>query len=49
MDSADQHDGESWESVHICPRCGHIINLSELDLRAVTTGIEGPPSSCSLT
>ena len=44
VDSADQHDGESWESVHIGPRCGHIINLAELDLTAITTGIVACPN-----
>jgi hypothetical protein len=30
---------QQWESVHVCPRYGHVINLEELDLRAITTGI----------
>jgi hypothetical protein len=37
-------DGQSWESVHVCPNCGHVINLAELDLRAITTGIAICPS-----
>ena len=28
-----------WESVHICPRCGHALNLEDIDLRTITTGI----------
>ena len=32
-----------WESVHICTRCGHAINLEEIDLRTITTGIVGCP------
>jgi predicted RNA-binding Zn-ribbon protein involved in translation (DUF1610 family) len=32
-------DDANWESVHICPRCGHILNLDQIDLRAITTGI----------
>lgn len=28
-----------WESVHICPRCGHILRLEDVDLRTITTGI----------
>src|SRR5260370_30219276 len=32
-----------WESVHICPNCGHVINLAEIDLKAVTTGIASCP------
>jgi transcription elongation factor Elf1 len=39
LDSAGTSDGQSWESVHVCPNCGHIVNLAELDLRAITTGI----------
>lgn len=31
--------GVSWESVHVCPSCGYVINLADLDLRAITTGI----------
>jgi len=28
-----------WESVHLCPRCRHILNLEEINLRTITTGI----------
>jgi len=35
----DPNPAESWESVHVCPNCVHVINLAELDLRAITTGI----------
>lgn len=35
---------ESWESVHVCPICGHVINLAEFDMRAITTGIANCPS-----
>jgi hypothetical protein len=38
-------DRRHWESVHVCPRCGHVINLAELDLRAITTGIVTCPSN----
>ena len=31
------------ESVHVCPRCGHILNLDQIDLRAITTGIVACP------
>ncbi len=27
------------ESVHICPRCGHILNLDQIDLKTITSGI----------
>jgi predicted RNA-binding Zn-ribbon protein involved in translation (DUF1610 family) len=42
--SARNGEGQSWESVHVCPNCGHVINLAELDLRAITTGIVTCPS-----
>jgi predicted RNA-binding Zn-ribbon protein involved in translation (DUF1610 family) len=32
-----------WESVHICPMCAFVINLSQIDLRTVTTGIVDCP------
>jgi predicted nucleic acid-binding Zn-ribbon protein len=28
-----------WQSAHICPSCSYVIDLSELDLIAITTGI----------
>ena len=37
-------ENSAWESVHVCPNCGHVINLAELDLRAITTGIVTCPS-----
>ena len=41
MDSPHDNPNEiaQWESVHICPRYGHILNLEEIDLRTITTGI----------
>ena len=42
--SANKEDGPSWESVHVCANCGHVINLAELDLRAITIGIVSCPS-----
>ncbi len=39
MSGADQTPAQSWESAHVCPNCGHVINLTELDLTAITTGI----------
>jgi ssDNA-binding Zn-finger/Zn-ribbon topoisomerase 1 len=32
-----------WESVHLCPKCGHALNLEEADLETVTTGIATCP------
>jgi hypothetical protein len=43
-DAPTREYGQSWESVHVCPNCGFIINLAELDLQAVTTGIVTCPS-----
>ena len=37
--ASDSRERRHWESVHVCRNCGHIINLAELDLRAITTGI----------
>jgi hypothetical protein len=34
--AGDENAVQSWESVHVCPSCGHIVNLAELDLRAIT-------------
>ena len=28
-----RENGPSWESVHVCPNCGHVINLAELDMK----------------
>jgi transcription elongation factor Elf1 len=39
-----RENGQSWESGHVCPNCGHIINLAELDMKAITTGIVTCPS-----
>ena len=33
-----------WESVHICPRCGHILSLEAIDLRTITTGLVECPN-----
>jgi len=40
----DSQNVQAWESVHVCPNCGHIINLSELDMKAITTGIVTCPN-----
>ena len=33
----------SWESVHMCPECEHVINLEKIDLRVIATGIIACP------
>lgn len=35
--------GKRWESVHRCPQCSHVVNLEEIDLRAIATGIIACP------
>jgi predicted RNA-binding Zn-ribbon protein involved in translation (DUF1610 family) len=42
--ASDDREWQHWESVHVCPNCGNVINLAELDLRAITTGIVTCPS-----
>jgi len=41
----ETNDGphENWESVHVCPNCEFEINLADIDLRAITTGIVSCP------
>jgi hypothetical protein len=36
-------DSKHWESVHICPKCGYKLNLSDIDLKGITTGIVSCP------
>jgi hypothetical protein len=38
-ESSDPKPSNVWQSAHVCPNCGNVIDLSELDLVAVTTGI----------
>lgn len=39
----DPSEKKHWESVHICPKCEHVINLAEIDLKTITTGIVSCP------
>jgi ribosomal protein L37AE/L43A len=32
-----------WESSHVCPKCDSAINLAEIDLLAISTGIVSCP------
>lgn len=32
-----------WQSATICPKCGHVLDLEELDLLAITTGMATCP------
>lgn len=34
---------KQWESAHTCPRCGNVINLEEINLRTIATGIIACP------
>ena len=38
-ESFNSTGNKRWESVHICPKCGFVLNLCDIDLRTVTTGI----------
>jgi DNA-directed RNA polymerase subunit RPC12/RpoP len=40
----DRSQKEHWESAHVCLRCERIINLAEIDLMTVTTGIVACPN-----
>jgi len=31
-------DKKHWESVHVCPKCEHILNLAQINLKTITTG-----------
>ena len=33
-----------WESAHVCPKCTHILNLAEIDLKTITTGVVSCPN-----
>ena len=35
---------KQWDSVHRCPECGHMLNLRDIDLMGVTTGIVDCPN-----
>lgn len=34
-----EDNGRELESVHKCPKCGHIVNLDETSLRVIATGM----------
>jgi hypothetical protein len=44
----ESSEHKRWDCVHLCPRCGHITKLSELDLKAATSGIAACPT-CTWT
>jgi ribosomal protein L37AE/L43A len=35
----DTENSKQWESVHVCPQCGHPINLKDIGLPETSTGI----------
>jgi len=43
MEGPDTNGKKQWDSVYACPQCGHEINLGEIDLMTVTTGIVDCP------
>jgi len=42
-ESSGESERKHWESVHTCPNCGYVINLENIDLRTMTTGIISCP------
>jgi predicted RNA-binding Zn-ribbon protein involved in translation (DUF1610 family) len=42
--SLESDEKKQWDSAHKCPHCGHVINLRDLDLRDVATGVVACPS-----
>ncbi len=42
--AGDRDNKGHWESVHMCPKCSVVINLADLDLRSITTGVVECPS-----
>jgi predicted RNA-binding Zn-ribbon protein involved in translation (DUF1610 family) len=43
LEPSESRGAKHWESVHRCPKCGHVVNLAEIDLRAISTGIIACP------
>jgi transcription elongation factor Elf1 len=43
-DMPNSDEKRHWESVHVCPKCEHVVNLAEIDLKAITTGILSCPN-----
>jgi len=39
LDISITDDSQHWESVHVCPECGRALNLADIDLKTITTGI----------
>jgi hypothetical protein len=37
---------KQWDSVHKCPKCGHVLSLSEIDLMTAASGMVDCPK-CS--
>jgi uncharacterized protein YbaR (Trm112 family) len=42
--SSNENNKKHWESVHVCPKCRHVLNLAETDLKTITTGIVSCPN-----
>jgi predicted RNA-binding Zn-ribbon protein involved in translation (DUF1610 family) len=41
---ADDNNHKEWQSVHKCPKCGHVVNLDETDLQVISTGMISCPT-----
>jgi DNA-directed RNA polymerase subunit RPC12/RpoP len=39
MERPKANENKKWDSVHKCSQCEHEINLGEIDLMMVTTGM----------
>jgi len=40
----ETNEKKQWDSAHECPDCGHVINLRDMDLKDVATGIVTCPN-----
>jgi hypothetical protein len=40
----DTNGQKQWESIHQCPTCGPLVNLGEIDPRAIYTGMIACPN-----
>lgn len=42
--ATDQRDNNrQWRSANVCPKCRYVLDLEEIDLKAITTGIATCP------
>ena len=42
--ATDQRDNnQQWRSATVCPKCRYVLDLEEIDLKAITTGMATCP------